>query len=385
MTTFAILYTSLTAIIIIIVTTILCLFFRKKKRNFQDLLESPANYIFNKDYLDNVDNDNILLITIDKFCQENNVYNNGMIVSLSGGVDSMVILACLIHLRNKMTNPFPIYAAHINHNLREESNDEVKFLIKYCEVMNVMLYIRNVNIDNCSRSEYEDSTRNMRFDTYKNIINENNLSNNCGVFIGHHMDDIIENIFTNSMKGANILDLEVMRNISTIHKVNLFRPFLSFKKNIIYDFAHMYNIPYFLDTTPEWSRRGKMRNEIFPLLDQVFGNSWRDNMKLLGNQSNDWNYYINTYILDPWMKDVRYSEDNMRISIIIPLKDQPKNIYQLVIMNSLHNIGMNMIKRTSMDKIYDMIINNTNNHKKKITLDSGRMAYIENNKLIIMK
>ena len=66
MTNFAILYTSLTAIII----TILYLCFRKKKRTFQDLLESPANYIFNKDYLDNIDNNNILLLTIDKFCQE---------------------------------------------------------------------------------------------------------------------------------------------------------------------------------------------------------------------------------------------------------------------------------------------------------------------------
>ena len=144
MSNFIILYTFLTAIIIII---IMHLCFRKKKRTFQDLLESPTNYVFNKSYLDNIDNKNELLITIDKFCQENNVYKNGAIVSLSGGVDSMVILACLIYLRNKMNKPFPIYAAHINHNLREESNDEVHFLIKYCEAMNVNLYITNVNIN----------------------------------------------------------------------------------------------------------------------------------------------------------------------------------------------------------------------------------------------
>lgn len=386
MTNFAILYTSLTSIIIAIITTTLYRYFQKKKRTFQDLLESPTNYVFNKSYLDNIDNNNILLITIDKFCQENNVYKNGAIVSLSGGVDSMVILACLIYLRNKMNKPFPIYAAHINHNLREESNDEVKFLIKYCDTMNVNLYITNVNIDNCSRSEYEESTRNMRFDTYKRIMEEHYMKHNIfdvdlfpiGVFVGHHMDDIVENIFTNSMKGGNILDLEVMKPISTIHDVKLFRPFLSFKKDIIYSFAHTYNVPYFKDTTPEWSKRGKMRNEIFPLLDNVFGKSWRDNIKHLGSQSNDWGQYINDYIVMPWMKEVKYDNTCINTRIIIPVKNQPKIIYNLIFRICLHGCGSNMLKRTSVAKIMEMILNHNKNKKKYITLDNYRIAHLDN-------
>lgn len=376
MSNFVILYTSLITIIIII-TTILYKCLQKKKSTFQDLLESPKNYTFDTCYLDNIDNKNELLITIDIFCQENNIYKNGAIVSLSGGVDSMVILACLIHLRKKQSNPFPIYAAHINHNLREESNDEVKFLIKYCKVMDINLYITNVNINDCSRSEYEESTRNMRFNTYKRIMEEHYMKHNIiGVFVGHHMDDIVENIFTNSMKGGNILDLEVMKPISMIHDVNLFRPFLSFKKDIIYDFAHTYNVPYFKDTTPEWSKRGKMRNEIFPLLDNVFGKSWRDNIKHLGSQSNDWGQYINDYIIIPWIKEVKYDNTCINTNIIIPVKNQPKIIYNLIFRICLHGCGSNMLKRTSVDKIMEMIMNNNKNKKKYITLDNNRIAHL---------
>ena len=98
------------------------------------------------------------------------------------------------------------------------------------------------------------------------------------------------------MRGANLLDLEVMKPISKIHGVNLYRPFLGFKKQVIYDFAHKYGVPYFLDTTPKWSKRGKMRNEIFPLLDSVFGVDWRNKLKQLGTQSNERGNYINDYI-----------------------------------------------------------------------------------------
>ena len=47
-----------------------------------------------------------------------------------------------------------------------------------------------------------------------------------------------------------------------------------------------FDVPYFKDTTPEWSRRGQMRNTIFPLLNNIFGESWKHKLKEIGNQSN---------------------------------------------------------------------------------------------------
>jgi tRNA(Ile)-lysidine synthase TilS/MesJ len=47
------------------------------------------------------------------------------------------------------------------------------------------------------RSEFEEESRKIRYDLYQEIINEHNCS---GVFVGHHKDDIIENIFTNSKR-----------------------------------------------------------------------------------------------------------------------------------------------------------------------------------------
>ena len=357
---------------------------KKTSKDFQYLLEHPKNFKFDSTYLDSVTYSSSPLVKcLDEYCQFHGVYSSGAIVSLSGGVDSMVTLAILIHLQK--THNFPIYTASIDYGLRKESADESEFLIQYNKMFNIKSYVSYVNgisrkrNDSGSRSEFEEESRNLRFNTYKKIIEDNELDIECGVFVGHHQDDIIENIFTNSMKGGNLLDLEVMKSESKINGINIYRPFLGYRKDIIYNFAHAFGVPYFLDTTPKWSRRGKMRNEIFPLLDSVFGFDWHNKLKQLGDQSNEWGEYIGKYIIEPWVNQVTIGSRG----IIIPIKPQPKLIYSNVILKSLHKSGESMIRRTSMDKIMELINNTQSN--KVITLDGTRMAsLIKNNTCLVI-
>lgn len=351
---------------------------------FQYLLEKPACFKFDNKYLDQVtDSSSPLIKCLDEYCVSHGVYTSGAIVSLSGGVDSMVTLAILLHLQK--AHKFPIFAASIDYGLREESAAESDFLIEYTKMFGIKIYVSYIEgisrkkSDSGSRSEFEEESRSLRFNTYKKIIEENNLNSDCGVFVGHHQDDIIENIFTNSMKGGNLLDLEVMKSESKIHGINLYRPFLGYRKNAIYQFAHKFDVPYFLDTTPKWSRRGKMRNEIFPLLDLVFGTDWHNKLKQLGEQSNEWGDYIGKYVIEPWMEDVMIGSRG----IIIPVKPQPKLIYSHVILKSLHKSGESMIRKTSMDKIMNLITNPQAN--KVISLDGTRMAtLIKNNNYLMI-
>jgi len=363
----------------------------EEQSKYQYILEFPSNYKFSKAYL----NDGFITMEplyrkLNDYCQQNNVYNYGVIVSLSGGVDSMVTFALLLHLQQIYN--FPIYTATIDYGLRPESKDESDFIEKYTKQFNIKSYIINITglsrkkgnseekqyTPSNSRSEFEEETRNIRFQTYEKIMIENRMSYDTGVFVAHHMDDIVENIFTNSMRGANLLDLEVMKSVNRINGIKLFRPFLEFKKQTIYNFAHTYNIPYFKDTTPKWSKRGKMRNEIFPLLDNVFGNGWRDKLKQLGDQSNQWNDYITNYVINPWFKEITFEKNH----IMIPKKNHPKIIYSLVIMKALHSIGLNMLKNRSVDKIHELSQLDTS--PKLVSLDGNRMASLKDNHIVIV-
>lgn len=343
-----------------------------KNSEFQYLLESPDEYYFGKEDVEGIEPNNQLLVTLENFCKKYNVFEKGAIVSLSGGVDSMVTLACLMKLAKKYN--FPIYTASIDYSQRDEQFTEIEFLKRYCEVNGIKTYVAKVEgysrrkENSGPRTEFEEESRKIRFELYKKIMAEHECD---GVFVGHHKDDIIENIFTNSMKSGNLLDLEVMKQKSTIHGVNIYRPFLEYHKNVIFEIAHKNNIPYFLDTTPKWSRRGRMRFEIFPLLDNVFGTSWHLKLKDLGDQSNQWGTYILDYVVNPWVSEIQFG----KFGFVMPFKEQPKLIYSNVILKAMHSMGKHMLKNSSIDKIM------ANQHciNKPIILDSGFIMFVDSN------
>jgi tRNA(Ile)-lysidine synthase TilS/MesJ len=46
----------------------------------------------------------------------------------------------------------------------------------------------------------------------------------------------------------------------------VWRPLLPLTKDLVFEFAHRYGVPYFRDTTPDWSTRGKLRNRLVGLV-----------------------------------------------------------------------------------------------------------------------
>ena len=125
-------------------------------------------------------------------------------ISLSGGVDSMVLLDMFSKSKNTK-----IYALHINYNNREESTEEAEFLAEYCKEKNVTFILHELHFKrgDVKRNEYEETSKKLRYNLYKEIVNKNSLD---GVYVGHHDDDIVENIF-NNMINNHTNDLSVLK------------------------------------------------------------------------------------------------------------------------------------------------------------------------------
>ena len=213
------------------------------KPNYNNILEFPKDYNINDDLKIISDNEK-LYIEIIKFVLENEYFKNGIIISLSGGVDSMVVLRLLIEARK--IKFFDIYAVMVNYNLREESVEETRFIEEYCNKNDIKLTVTNIdnfsdrkNLGSSKRREFEEISKDKRFSSYQKIIDKEGV---VGVIFGHHKDDIIENIFTNMLKGHNILDIEVMKHKNIIKGVTVFRPLLNYYKSDIFDFAHISRI-----------------------------------------------------------------------------------------------------------------------------------------------
>jgi tRNA(Ile)-lysidine synthetase-like protein len=204
-----------------------------------------------------------------------NLYKN-IIVSLSGGVDSML---CLYILKHYLSN-INIIAIHINYNNRKECDEEVALLKKYCDYLKIPFLYRKITefnrnecIDYGLRDIYESITKDIRFDFYKQIADKYFKDiDNTYIALGHNKDDCFENILTNINYKKNYNNLSGMTIHAKIDGINLWRPMLEINKETIYNYAKRFNIPYLCDSTPKWSMRGIIRDTVKPAMSAISPN-----------------------------------------------------------------------------------------------------------------
>jgi tRNA(Ile)-lysidine synthetase-like protein len=214
--------------------------------------------------------------------------NKKIMISLSGGVDSMVLLTLCKILK------YDVIAFHLIYGNRYECGDELYFLTEFCNKLNIPLYTYNIKWirrDNIEREDYEIITRRIRFDLY-NCLCEN-------IILGHIQDDIIENIWNNITKCQHIDNLKKMTIKDKQNDVFIYRPFLNIKKDKIIHIAHQLNIPYFKNTTPIWSNRGKFRNQFYSEIQKQFGNSIDDKIIQFSEIIENQNYLLIKYLYIP--------------------------------------------------------------------------------------
>jgi len=224
--------------------------------DFKSILHySPDKYLsLNDKLLKNISFDDTI---IDK--------RQTIIISLSGGVDSMV---CSLLVKKQFMNS-NIIALHICYDNRDECDNEVLFLKHWCFHLSIPLYvrkIREIHRKPCMlyemRDLYESYTRDVRYKCYKSITKDEVPQ----VIMGHNNSDMLENIMTNIAHKNKYDNLFGMSPICIQDHIKFLRPLLQTSKEDIIEFAHDHNIPYLPNSTPVWSQRGQIRNSIIPIL-----------------------------------------------------------------------------------------------------------------------
>ena len=180
---------------------------------YENILDKNA--YSNVNNLQKISKDNNLKQIFEKNMKQyikNNSIN--ITVSISGGVDSCVCLYLLHDYieskkqqyssnsnsnSNNNSNNKPSYqinAFMVNYSNRKEQNIEKEFVKDYCNKLNVPFYVRDITELNRStlkdRAFYEQYTKNIRYDCYKNLGDI--------IILGHNLDDCMENIINNIKK-----------------------------------------------------------------------------------------------------------------------------------------------------------------------------------------
>jgi tRNA(Ile)-lysidine synthetase-like protein len=338
--------------------------------NYKNILELlPADNRRICEYYYNEEND--LLKTIKQFCI--NSKNKKFIISLSGGVDSMVLISIIHYLG------YQVIGAHINYNNRDETLLEQEFLTYWCNYNKIKLHtktIQDLKRSNSKRSDYEYITKKIRFDFYKEIMNMENINM---ILLGHHKDDIVENIFANVCRGRYILDLAVIKKESIVENVNIGRPMIEFYKKSIYEFANLYQVPYFKDTTPSWSVRGKYRNEIYPKIEDAFTPNVKENLIGLSNQSYEWNNLVQQQIIKPFLDNIVYLQHGVTFNIET-YTNYPLCFWSLIFMNIFYNFNKSCPSRKGIQNFMNNIKEKNNCY---ISISNSCVTSIKNYVVLI--
>lgn len=263
-------------------------------------------------------------------------------VSLSGGVDSMVLLDTLQHSGRFQS----IVAIHVEYVNRDEAHIEREFLQYYCKKKGIRFYYRTIhymkrNDEYIDRMVFEEETKKARFNLYKYVINKEGLD---GVCLGHHMGDIVENVFTNMIKGRDVKHIKGMSEKQHMYGVTLFRPFLSMSKEVIFDYAHYHDIPYFLNTTPVWSCRGVLRDKVIPDLNRQFGN-FEKNIIAFAERC----VYLESFYQEEIAR--RLNEKQSEFSTRITYGKELMEALDSIIMRFMHGNGYKMASKKSIVNI----------------------------------
>ena len=186
--------------------------------------------------------------------------DKNIVIALSGGIDSVVLL----HFLNSHY-PGNIRAIHINHNLSKHSKDWSLFCKELCHKQDIEFKSIDINIK--TSSNVEENARKKRYNSLKSELSKNEV-----LCTAHHQEDQSETFLLQLFRGSGVAGLASMPKMKSFADSFLYRPFLNISKQLIVDYATKYNLNWVEDDSNINLnfKRNLLRLEFIPKLESGF-------------------------------------------------------------------------------------------------------------------
>ena len=266
-----------------------------------------------------------------QFHQEINIdLSKPLVVSVSGGVDSMVLLDFLRRLELK------VVVVHFNHQKRANSQKEADLVREYTEKYNLPFNYFKLTINS---SDFQNRARILR---HRHLEEVAHRLKTPYIVTAHHLDDVLETILINLTRGSNIHGYAGMRQITQIGNYTYVKPLLYHDKEALIDFASRMKVPYMEDEsnyTTEYLRN-RYRLTLVPIMKQ-------ENQNLL-QAVKQYNLQLNAAFDSIREQTLEYIEgrDNINIPQFRPLnRAVQEDIIAYMLESKSVNVNYRLIER----------------------------------------
>jgi tRNA(Ile)-lysidine synthase len=200
------------------------------------------------------------------FANEYIVERNGVVVGLSGGAESVVLL----HLLDSFCKErdIPLYALHVNHMIRgEEANGDQAFCEKLCKEMEIPIRSVRVDIPSIAEKEKKGLEETARDERYSALYAEREALSASYIALAHSSSDNLETMLINIARGSSLrgaMGIPPTRDF-------IIRPLIDVSGEEIRSYASLMGYDFKIDSTNSDTdyTRNKIRSLLVPILKEI--------------------------------------------------------------------------------------------------------------------
>lgn len=249
-----------------------------------------------------------ILKSIKDFIKVNWREGKPILLGFSGGPDSLALLHLLLECRQFYK--LDLQLIHIDHGWRKESKKEAQDLMEMSQKLSLPFHFQEITSFS-SASNLEDKSRKARFQQFAHIYEKLGAQ---ALLLGHQADDQAETVLKRMLEGSHLLNLKGLRSVSSFKEMVVWRPLLKVRKNDLLKWLAIRNLKGIDDPTNRDSRflRSRMRMEIFPYVNQVFGKDSVTSLVSLGETTEELEGYLKRKIA-PFFSSLKKNQNEVLI------------------------------------------------------------------------
>jgi tRNA(Ile)-lysidine synthase len=190
--------------------------------------------------------------------------HSSILVGLSGGVDSVVLLDLLHRLATR--NTWQLSALHVHHGISRNADVWAEFCAGLCERLRIPFHVERVDISPLRGHGIEAAARKLRIAAFSRL--------GCDyVALAHHADDQAETLLLQMLRGAGVRGAGAMPVLARRTATPaLLRPLLHCARSEIVEYAVAQGLQWVEDESNanDSHPRNFLRHRVMPLLTRHF-------------------------------------------------------------------------------------------------------------------
>ncbi|MBQ9873054.1 MAG: tRNA lysidine(34) synthetase TilS [Thermoguttaceae bacterium] len=204
-----------------------------------------------------------------------------VLLAVSGGADSVALLRAFVAVASKEGLLRRLSVATVDHRARgAESDADVQFVQELAERFQLPIDVltldpQAVHEEARDQGSWESAARTLR---YRALYDAAKKRGARFIATAHHRDDQLETLLFRLFRGSGLAGLRGVAPYRVVDEsLVVVRPLLRLGRDDILDYLKALDQPFRVDSSnasPKYARN-RVRNELVPLLDDLFPNKWR--------------------------------------------------------------------------------------------------------------